>query len=155
MGSEFTEAYEPTNPGPEQSHNALQCVLLSSSPLLLIRSLRVLQSLSPPSVAKWVCYLFPCLASRARRLARGYHREPVPTGDDLAGSSTTTPFLPHIWHFISLSLDSSSTLAENSDNGGFKSPTKDLRGSHKGQRFLGGRIRFNQYRHHGCGTRIW
>jgi cell division cycle 20-like protein 1, cofactor of APC complex len=78
---------------------------------------------------------------------RASHREPpsttaAATDDDLTAFRTTSPFNPifGISSTPSLSLDSSSTLIENRDNGGFESPTKDLRGSPKRQRFLGGGI---------------
>jgi cell division cycle 20-like protein 1 (cofactor of APC complex) len=77
---------------------------------------------------------------------RASHREPVSTtaatDDDLAGSRSTPPFNPifGISSTPSLSLDSSSTLIENRENGGSESPTRNLRGSPKRQRFLGGGI---------------
>jgi cell division cycle 20-like protein 1 (cofactor of APC complex) len=80
------------------------------------------------------------------------HREPAATtDDDLAGSSSTPPSHPifGISSTPSLSLDSSSTLAENRDNGGFESPTKDLRGSHKTQRYLGGGFSMGIVREYG------
>ena len=112
-----------------------------------IRSSRRI-SFTPSSVAKWATFSMSGLKNSpfGKRL-RASHREPAPTtaaatDDDLAGSSTTPPINPifGISSTPSLSLDSSSTLADNRDNGGSESPTKDLRGSHKGQRFLGGGI---------------
>ena len=75
---------------------------------------------------------------------RASHREPAlttaaVTDDDSAGSRSTPPFNPifGISSTPSLSLDSSSTLT---DNGASDSPTKDLRGSPKRQRFPAGGI---------------
>ena len=84
---------------------------------------------------------------------RASHREPAittaaATDDDLAGSRTTPPFNPifGISSTPSLSLDSSSTLT---DNGTSESPTKDLRGSPKRQRFLAGGIGMGIVREYG------
>lgn len=78
---------------------------------------------------------------------RASHREHASTAaaatdDDSAGFRTTPPYNPifGISSTPSLSLDSSSTLIENRDNGGSESPTKNLRGTPKRQRFLGGGI---------------
>ena len=136
-------------------------VFLFSSPPLLVSSVLSLSgspsgnfSVSRPSfpsssVANWVRLLFSMSGLKnspfGKRL-RASHREPAlttpaVTDDDLPSSSTTPPFNPIFGISTpSLTLDSSSTFSENRDNGGSESPTKDFRGSHKGQRFLGGGI---------------
>ena len=75
---------------------------------------------------------------------RASHREPAlataaATDDDLAGFHTTPPFNPifGISSTPSLSLDSSSTLTEYREDGGSESPSRNLRGSPKRQRFPG------------------